>query len=160
LKVSLYDTLDVALLTVPVSGTVAVSSITTSITPGSGAALLGKAEDLASAGGDTLVAVAGIRRDTPVANANVNADGDYTQLLLDNLGKLWTADNQSEDSGHSSTDRGSFILGVRNTSNTTSTSTDRDYAPISTDLWDAPISGMRRQITTLTAINTTYDDSP
>lgn len=131
-----------------------------SVVPGTSPTELGKAEDLASASGDVGVMALAKRLDTPVANANVSADADYLPLITDNLGKLWNAQTQTEDAGHTSGDRGSFILGVRNTSNTTSTSADRDYSPVSTDLWDAPISGMRRQSTTLTAINTTYDDSP
>lgn len=144
----------------PISVSANGSLYLASVIPGTTATELGKAEDLASASGDTGVMALAKRLDTPVANANVNADADYLPMITDNLGKLWTATTQTEDAGHTSGDRGSFILGVRNTSNTTGTSADRDYAPISTDLWDAPISGMRRQSTTLTAINTTYDDSP
>lgn len=50
-----------------------------------------KLEDVASVGGDAGIAVYGIRQDTPVANANVNASGDYLPLITDNFGKLWTA---------------------------------------------------------------------
>lgn len=50
-----------------------------------------KIEDVASANGDAGIAVFGIRQDTPVANANVSASGDYLPLIADNFGKLWTA---------------------------------------------------------------------
>jgi hypothetical protein len=131
-----------------------------SVIPGTTATELGKAEDQASAGGDVGVLAMAMRRDTPVANDNTNADGDYTQIKLDNLGKLWTAQTQTEDAAHTSGDRGSFILGVRNTANTTLAGTDGDYAPIAVDIMSGPVSGVRRQSTILTAINTTYDDSP
>lgn len=48
-----------------------------------------KLEDVASANGDALVGIAPIRRDTPVAN--VSADGDYTNMIVDNFGRAWTA---------------------------------------------------------------------
>ncbi len=48
-------------------------------------------EDGASANANSLTAIGVIRRDTPVANANVSADGDYTNPATDNFGRLWTA---------------------------------------------------------------------
>lgn len=89
-----------------------------------------KAEDAASATLDQGIAAMAIRRDTPVANDNVSADGDYTQLKLDNFGKLWTAQSQVEDAAHATGDRGSFILGVRNDTNASMTTTDGDYSPL------------------------------
>lgn len=58
------------------------------------------AEDLASNGGDVVNVAGAIRTDTPVANANVNANGDYLPLITDNYGKLWTAGNAIEDVAH------------------------------------------------------------
>lgn len=116
---------------ITVDGTVAVSSITTSVTPGTAAANLGKAEDAAHASGDTGVMALGIRRDTPVAGANASADGDYIPIAADNLGKLWTAQTQTEDAAHASGDRGAFILAVRNDNGATIfTSANGDYSPI------------------------------
>ncbi len=43
------------------------------------------------------------------------------------------ASNKSEDSGHTTGDTGSFILGVRNVSQVTLTTTELDYSPISVD---------------------------
>jgi hypothetical protein len=90
-------------------------------------------------------------------NTTNGLDVDVTRVIpgtsATNLGK-------AEDAGHTTGDTGVFVLGVRNTTNATRTNADADYAPMSTDLWDAPISGTRRQTTTLTAINTTYDDNP
>lgn len=94
-----------------------------------------KAEDAAHASADQGFPAWAIRRDTPVVNANVSADGDYTPILGDNLGKTWTAQTQVEDAAHASGDRGSFILGVRNDNGgaTTLTDTNGDYSPIAVD---------------------------
>lgn len=91
-----------------------------------------KAEDVASATGDQGFPAYAIRRDTPVANANVSADGDYLPLVADNLGKAWTADNQVEDTVHASGDRGSFMLGVGNEAQTT-LAADGDYVGYAVD---------------------------
>lgn len=69
-----------------VTGTSAISSISTSITPGNAAANLGKAEDAASASGDTGVAVLGIRIPTTPAT-QTSAAGDYGSIALDVEGK-------------------------------------------------------------------------
>ena len=45
-------------------------------------------EDGASASGDSGIVALAVRRDTPVDNANVSADGDYTNLLTDKGGLL------------------------------------------------------------------------
>ncbi len=92
-----------------------------------------KAEDAASANADNLFPVAGIRRDTPVANANVSADGDYTNFLFDNLGKLWTAETQSEDAAHTSADKGAFVLAVRSDTLAASSGTTGDYEAFHTN---------------------------
>src|SRR4051812_5899122 len=68
-------------VTQPVSGTVAVSSITTSVTPGVAAGNLGKAEDAAAGDGDTGIAVLAVRRDS--ASSGVTTDGDYANLSVD-----------------------------------------------------------------------------
>lgn len=64
-------------------------------TPGSGTTGPGKAEDVASAAGDMLFGIGAIRRDTPVANANVSNDGDYTNVLTDNFGMAWVNDRSA-----------------------------------------------------------------
>lgn len=68
---------------------VAVSSISTSIVPGTAATNLGKAEDAASASGDTGVGVLGVRNDTLAAQTS--ASGDYGFHALDQAGILITA---------------------------------------------------------------------
>lgn len=131
-----------------------------SVVPGTSATELGKSEDLASASGDVGVMALAKRLDTPVANANVNADADYLPLITDNLGKLWGADCQSEDSAHASTDRGSFSLAVRNDNLGTTYGADQDYAPRAVNGQGGAYKAVYRSTTTLTALNTTYDDSP
>lgn len=108
-------------------------STQTNVSMSSGTTGPTKAEDAASATGDIGIAAMVIRRDTPVANANVSADGDYTTPAVDNLQKLWTADNQTEDAPHASGDRGAFILGVRRDTRTAQTSADGDYSPVAVD---------------------------
>lgn len=60
----------------------------TSVTPGTTAAALGKAEDAAHASGDVGVFVLGVRRDSAASGADT--DGDYAALGLDSSGRLHT----------------------------------------------------------------------
>jgi hypothetical protein len=64
-----------------------IATIGTSVTPGTAAANLGKAEDAAHTTGDTLVGVATKRTDTAASSAGT--DGDYATLNTDANGKLW-----------------------------------------------------------------------
>lgn len=64
-----------------------IATIGTSITPGTAAANLGKAEDAAAASGDTGVAVLAVRRDTP--SSDIGAAGDYATLQVNATGSLW-----------------------------------------------------------------------
>ncbi len=65
---------------------VTVSS-TTSITPGTAAANLGKAEDAAHASGDTGVYVLSVREDTPASSTSTT--GDYQSFKTNSLGALY-----------------------------------------------------------------------
>lgn len=67
-----------------------VASITTSIVPGTGATNLGKAEDAVAASGDTGVAMLAQRHDA--YTSTVSADGDYSTLHVDSLGRLKAVD--------------------------------------------------------------------
>lgn len=60
----------------------------TSVTPGTAAGSLGKAEDAAHSSGDTGVMLLAVRNDTPAALAG--ASGDYIPLTTDKLGALLT----------------------------------------------------------------------
>lgn len=64
--------------------TVSTLSNTTQLTPGTAATNLGKAEDAASASGDTGVFVMGVRRDAPVVSASAN--GDYQEPAINKWG--------------------------------------------------------------------------
>lgn len=63
-----------------------VRAITTSVTPGTSAAHLGKAEDAASASGDTGVFILGVRNDTP--SSLTSANGDYAGLTTNAYNQL------------------------------------------------------------------------
>lgn len=83
---------DVDVLTLPAipagANTIgSIASIGTSITPGTAAANLGKAEDAAHASGDTGVVALAVRRDAPVHG--VSADGDYATLNVGASGEQW-----------------------------------------------------------------------
>lgn len=73
--------------TQPVSGTVAVSSISTSVVPGTSATHLGKARDTAIGATDTGVAILGVRRDAPTAETP--AAGDYVVPQINNRGATY-----------------------------------------------------------------------
>jgi hypothetical protein len=57
-------------------------------------------EDTARAAGEHLVKIGLSRLDVPVANANVSTDGDYTNFICDNFGKLWVSGSVQEDVAH------------------------------------------------------------
>ena len=64
-----------------------VATIGTSVTPGTSAAHLGKAEDAAHASGDTGVMVLAVRQDTQATLAS--ATGDYVPFTSDSVGSLY-----------------------------------------------------------------------
>lgn len=74
--------------TVAQTGTWNIAQITGSVTPGGGAANLGKFEDAAHTTGDLGVMALGVRNDTPSSLAG--ASGDYMPYTMDSLGKVWT----------------------------------------------------------------------
>lgn len=76
-------------INVDANGEIGIGAVRTSVTPGTSAAHLGKAEDNAHASGDTGVAVWGVRQDIP--NATAAASGDYHYLATDMVGGLRTA---------------------------------------------------------------------
>lgn len=65
-----------------------VTFITGSVTPGTSAGHLGKAEDAAHTSGDTGVAIWGVRKDT--TTETTSADGDYSQASTDSYGGVFT----------------------------------------------------------------------
>lgn len=77
-------------LNATVVGTGTFSVQTTADVPGTGATNLGKAEDAASASGDTGVMVLGVRNDSLTA-AQTSANGDYGAMSVDTSGIVITA---------------------------------------------------------------------
>jgi hypothetical protein len=65
-----------------------VSVVCGQVTPGSGAAQLGKLEDNAHATGDLGVMALAVRRDTLASTTSAN--NDYATLNVDSVGALWT----------------------------------------------------------------------
>ena len=116
-------------LLVQISNPTAVSAAITSVIPGFGATNLGKREDDAAASQDVGVMALAVQRSTAVADG---ADGDYTPLHTDALGKLWTAGVQTEDAVAGSGDRGTFMLAVRRDT-ATSGAAAGDYHEIEVD---------------------------
>jgi hypothetical protein len=141
--------------TVTVGGT--LTDITTSVTPGTGAANLGKAEDAAHSSGDTGVMGLAVRRDADTSL--VGTDGDYAPFQVDANGYLkveifdggdsHTIDGslasittsvvpgtgatnlgKAEDAAHTTGDTGVMALAVRRDADTTFVGADGDYAPL------------------------------
>ena len=107
-----------------------VATIGTSVTPGTAAANLGKAEDAVVGSGDTGVAVLGQLQATPSASA---ADGDYGTFKLDALGKAWIAGAYPEDLASANADP-VVAMGTRRTDTAASSAgTDGDYANLISD---------------------------
>jgi hypothetical protein len=89
---------DVDVLTLPAlptgSNTIGnIGTIATSITPGTAATNLGKAEDAVHATGDVGVLAMAVRRDA--AASGVSADGDNATLNVDANGRLWVISNST-----------------------------------------------------------------
>lgn len=82
------------------------------------------AEDNAIPAGDYGFVILGQRQDTPTNDSNATGDAGY--IKLDNLGKTWTAGDQTEDVAHASGDRGSAALFLRSDT-LASTATTGDY---------------------------------
>lgn len=111
----------------------ALSSITTSVTPGTGAANLGKAEDAAHASGDTGVMALAVQQ---AANTSlVSTDGDYGPLQLDANGSLKVAIISGAGSGGTAqtdgatytaaTTSGTPIMAARDDSSTSTLAEDK-----------------------------------
>lgn len=77
-----------------VDGTVSVDSVTTSVTPGTGASHLGKAEDAAHSSGDVGVMALSVRTNTAASRAGT--DGDYQPLITDTNGRLHVINSSNE----------------------------------------------------------------
>jgi hypothetical protein len=88
-----------------------VATIGTSVTPGTGAAHLGKAEDAAHSSGDTGVLMLGVRQDAD--SSPVSATGDYQSFLFDSSGNLKVNIKAGAGSGGTAmTDAAAFTRGT------------------------------------------------
>lgn len=109
------------------------------------------AEDSAHASADLGQFILAVRNDAGTALA---ADGDYSPLQVDSTGALRVAadisvtngSDKAEDSAHASGDIGTYILGVRQDTLSSSVSADGDYGSLKIDslgrLWtNAAVSG-------------------
>lgn len=113
-------------------GDVDVLSVGT-ITPGTAATSLGKAEDAVAASGDVGVAVLAVRRDA--ASSGVSADGDYANLSVDANGALRVSGasgttQYTEDTASVGAESLCLSGAVRQDSLASSTSADGDYAAL------------------------------
>jgi hypothetical protein len=88
-----------------------VAAIGTSVTPGTSAGHLGKAEDAAHSTGDTGVFVLAVRSDTAAQTADTN--GDYCGLICDSSGRLHVnVGNTVTVGSHAVTNAGTFAVQV------------------------------------------------
>jgi len=98
-------------------------------------------EDTARAAGEHLVKIGASRLDAPVANANC-ADNDYTNLLVDNFGKLWVAGAAIEDTAETAGMSVMVAGAVRRDALASSSTTDGDVSTLNTNatgaLWVCP----------------------
>ena len=78
-----------------------IATIGTSVTPGTAAANLGKAEDAAHTTGDTGVMMLGVRETTLTDLSAGNTDGDYEPFQVNKSGAVWVTGAPSGTSGWS-----------------------------------------------------------
>lgn len=76
-----------------------IASINTSVTPGTAAANLGKAEDAAHASGDVGVMALGVRASTPTDRSAGATDGDYEPFGVNEVGALWVTQTPNTRGG-------------------------------------------------------------
>lgn len=106
------------------SGAIAAGAIT------AGNTSIATTEDTARAAGEHLVKVGLSRLDVPVANANVTTDGDYTNFIADNYGKLWISGSVPEDTAHVAGEALSVTGSRRINTLATSAGSDADWATV------------------------------
>lgn len=86
-------------VTVASDSTGNIATIGTSVTPGTSAAHLGKAEDGAHTTGDTGVMMLAVRQSTSTDLSAGATNGDYEPLQVDANGRLWGIVNQDQIAG-------------------------------------------------------------
>lgn len=113
------------------------------ITPGTAATSLGKAEDAAHSSADVGVFCLAVRSDT--ATVTSGTDGDYSAFIVDASGRLHVnvgaftpgtaagSLGKAEDAAHTSGDTGVFFLAVRSDTAAATGTTDGDYVALITN---------------------------
>lgn len=76
-----------------------IATIGTSVTPGTAAANLGKAEDAGHNTGDVGVMALGVRAASPTDRSAGPTDGDYEPFALNEVGAVWTTLTPSANGG-------------------------------------------------------------
>lgn len=120
------------------SGTAIATTVssTTSLTPGTAAANLGKAEDAAHATGDTGVMMLGVRRATATDLSAGATDGDYEPYQVDANGRVWTNGIATGDLAHDAVDSGNPVkIGMQAVSALPTRVASADRANAIGDLW-------------------------
>ena len=78
-------------LNIDANGEIGIGAIRTSVTPGTSAAHLGKAEDAAHTTGDTGVMLLAVRESSVTDLSAGNTNGDYEPLQVSATGRLWVS---------------------------------------------------------------------
>lgn len=108
-----------------------IASISTSVTPGTAAAHLGKAEDAVHSSGDVGVMALTVRQNTAAALSGT--DGDYQPLITDTNGRLHVNVGAGgiagvlEDAASAGGEEGILAMAVRQDTLASSTSADGDF---------------------------------
>lgn len=76
-----------------------IATIGTSVTPGTAAGNLGKAEDAAHSSGDTGVMALGVRAAAPTERSAGPTDGDYEPFGVNEVGAMWVSPTPSANGG-------------------------------------------------------------
>lgn len=87
-----------------------IATIGTSVTPGTAAGNLGKAEDAAHSSGDTGVMLLAVREATATDLSVGNTDGDYEPLQVDANGRLHVNAGTVTVASHAVTNAGTFVV--------------------------------------------------
>jgi len=108
-----------------------IATIGTSVTPGTAAANLGKAEDAAHSSGDVGVMALAVRKDSSAASSGTS--GDYEPLSTDATGKLWIVGTGIEDAAE--TAGGVLVMAgaVRRDTAASSSGTSGDNSTLNVD---------------------------
>jgi hypothetical protein len=135
--------------------------------PGTGATNLGKAEDAVHTTGDVGVMMLGVRNDLTAQTVGSGTAGDYTFMAVDTYGNTMNVGNIPHDGPDIG---GPMKVGGKATDyepDTTATPAggraevaEDDRVDEAHNRWGEVIEGVNSQFITLTALNTTYDDSP